>query len=456
MGFAAAIGLGSLFAACGGSDNGGEASPPPASPEPSASPEPTPPAEKFTGDLRVLGLGVGEIKGVIDTAFNKATGYNVVFDLTDSFTMVQRALTQPESFDVFAGYHYQFDPTWASGVFQSVDRTKIPEWDKVTQLYKFGKVTPGDANCTIGQGDAPFHLLYTDTASGPGNIVQWGNEDGSGAKSGMDEPPGITGVPGYFNMDSMGYNSDVIKKEPEELSWAELLNPQWKGRVAIVADPGIGFPDAASAAEAAGLITFKDKGDMTIDEIDGLIKIMLDQKKKGQFRAFWADFNESVNLMQSGEVVIESMWSPAVTLLQSSGVPVRYAVPKEGFRGWSGGQAIPAHVTDPAKLEAVYAYINWWLSGEPGAIVMRQGYYSPVQENTRQFVEPFEYDYWIDGKPAAKPIPNPFGQDTPGIPVGTIRDGGDFKTRACHYSVWNSYFTESEHQVSRWQEVLAA
>jgi hypothetical protein len=43
------------------------------------------------------------------------------------------------------------------------------------------------------------------------------------------------------------------------------------------------------------------------------MKILTEAKKAGQFRAFWKDFNESVNLMASGETVIQSMWSPAVT-----------------------------------------------------------------------------------------------------------------------------------------------
>ena len=461
MGFAAAIGLGGLFAACGGDDDE-EAAAPPASPEPAAtpepaSPEPTPPAEQFSEPLRVLGLGVGEIAGVIDTAFEAATGYKVTFDLTDSFTMVQRALTQPESFDVFAGYHYQFDPSWGSGNFQSIDRTRITDWDNITPIYKFGKLEPGNANCTTGQGDAPFRLLYTDTTDGPGNIVQWGADDGSGAPEGSEEPPGVTGVPNYFNMDSMGYNSDVIQKEPEEFSWAELFNPEWKGRVAILADPGIGFPDAANAAEAQGLIEFVDKGDMTREEIDGLIKIMLELKKSGQFRAFWADFNESVNLMQSGEVVIESMWSPAVALLQSSGVPVRYAAPIEGFRGWSGGHAIPTHVDRirPSSRPCTPTSTG----GSPASRERSSCARGTTARCRRTRATSSSPSSTSSGSRASRTRSRSrtrSGQETAGIPVGTVRDGGSFVTRACKYTVWNSYFTENEYQVSRWQEVLAA
>jgi hypothetical protein len=43
-----------------------------------------------------------------------------------------------------------------------------------------------------------------------------------------------------------------------------------------------------------------------------------------------------------------------------------------------------------------------------------------------------------------------------GIPVGSVRDGGSFRQRACHYSSWNSYFQENEYQVQRWNEFLSA
>ncbi len=40
-------------------------------------------------------------------------------------------------------------------------------------------------------------------------------------------------------------------------------------------------------------------------------------KKAGHFRALWNTFDESVNLMASGEVVIQSMWSTAVTAVRT-------------------------------------------------------------------------------------------------------------------------------------------
>src|SRR3989442_15917527 len=114
---------------------------------------------------------------------------------------------------------------------------------------------------------------------------------------------------------------------------------------------------------------------MTPAEIDRVVKVAIKYKKAGQFRAYWANFNESVNLMASKEVVVESMWSPAVALLGAQGVNVKYASPPTGFRGWRSANRIASHVaSDPAKLQACYDYLNWVYNGRLSAPIMRQGY----------------------------------------------------------------------------------
>jgi putative spermidine/putrescine transport system substrate-binding protein len=441
---AGALSFGGLLAACGGDDEVGGGA---------AQEAGTQEAEKFTGTLRVTGLGVDLIDPIKEAA-EAALGFTLAFDVTDTVTGRNKVVTQPESLDIFSGYFNDVDQIWPSGNMVPIPIDQIERWDQVTGLYKAGKVEANEdnADCQLGDGDAPFRKMYV---TEDGELATWA-DPGSGEVSG-DEPGFVNMVGGNFNMDSMGYNGEVIQKEPDQVNWDELLNPEWRGRVAVLNDPSIGMQDVANAAVQAGMLEFADLGNMTQDEIDGLIKILLDLKGRGHFRAFWTTFDESVTLMQSGEVVIESMWSPAVALLQSSGHPTRYAAPPGGFRGWAGGMGIMRHVTeDPSKYQACLDYINWWHQGEAGGIMMRQGYYNVVQDTSREFVEPFEWDYWIDGKPASEPIPNPFGQETEGIPIGSVRDGGAFVDRACVYSSWNSLMDEQQYQVQRWNEFLAA
>jgi len=285
-------------------------------------------------------------------------------------------------------------------------------------------------------------------------IVQWIDERTGKPYRGLPEPSYVDGVRTYFNVDAIGYNRRILKRPPEDVSWGELFNPSWRGRVALIGVPEIGLQDAANAAEALGLMRFGDKGNMTRPEIDGLVKILIRLKKRGHFRGFWFDPDTATAFMHSGEVVVESMWTFSVIDLQEKRFPVAYAAPPEGYRGWSGALSISSAIKDPARLQAAYDYINWWHDGYPGAVMMRGGYYSAVQATSRTFVEPAEWAYWIEGKPAAKNLPGPFGDVT--IRSGQVRDGGSLARRARKFASWNSYFKEHAYQAQRWYEFRAA
>ena len=129
----------------------------------------------------------------------------------------------------------------------------------------------------------------------------------------------VTLIPTVYNADTLGIRPDLIKRPIA--NWKELLNPEFKGKAAILNIPSIGIMDAAMVVESTGDYKYPDKGNMTKAEIDLTMKVLTEAKKAGQFRAFWKDFNESVNLMASGETVIQSMWSPAVTAVRRRASP---------------------------------------------------------------------------------------------------------------------------------------
>ena len=147
---------------------------------------------------------------------------------------------------------------------------------------------------------------------------------------------------------------------------------------------------------------------MTKPEIDMTMGVLTEAKKAGQFRAFWKDFNESVNLMASGETVIQSMWSPAVTAVRTKGIPCIFQPLKEGYRSWASGFCMSKGVT-PKQADMVYEFVNWYLSGWAGAYLNRQGYYSAVLSTAKANMEPYEWAYWMEGKPAEKDIHAPDG-----------------------------------------------
>jgi putative spermidine/putrescine transport system substrate-binding protein len=258
-------------------------------------------------------------------------------------------------------------------------------------------------------------------------------------------------IPFQFNADTLGYRPDLVGREIE--SWAELFNEEFKGQTALLDIPQIGIMDAAMVAEAAGLMKFGDKGNMTRAEIDQITDILIERKRAGQFRAFWKTFDESVNLMSSGEVVLQSMWSPAVTAVKSRGIQCVYAPLNEGYRGWGGGLGLSRNLSG-MELDAAYEYLNWMLDGWVGAFLGRQGYYSAIPENARKFMSAAEYDFWYEGKAAAEDMIDPFGDKLES--AGAVRDGGSFKERFGNIVVWNSTMPENVYLVQKWNEFIAA
>lgn len=262
----------------------------------------------------------------------------------------------------------------------------------------------------------------------------------------------ISFLPYVHNVDSFGYNSDVIAVgEPYvEESWGWLLDPKHSGRVALVNAPSIGIFDLALAARARGLIDFADIGAMTADEVDALFEIAIDYKLNNHFRAFWRSVPDSADLMLSGDVHIASMFSPGVTMVRSAGLPCLYAAPREGYRAWHGVMCM-SRACSGEQQYAAYAFMNWWLSGWAGAFIARQGYYISNPERSRPFMESDEWGYWYEGLPAERPMPGPDGRIA--VEPGEVRRGGSYVERFENIAVWNTVMPTYDRTVRRWSEL---
>lgn len=419
----------------------------------------------FGGTIRVLGIAYDLLDPIREQA-QRDLGFRIV-SKPEFPPVIQRLVRQePETFDVFSCFQQDVAEFWATGNLQPVEIARVLRWKDITPLYKLGKARSGSAPCSYGQGDAAFRRLYVDPSrsgswrSAPGVparlkrlLVQWVDE--STGRTLGPEPRFCTGVPGTFNFDSFGYNADVLGRRPRELSWAELLNSRWRGRVALNGiDPQGGLQDAANAVQAAGLMRFGDLGDPTRNEIDRLVKLLLAYRKRGQFFNVWRQGNQPREWMRAGDVVVCTMYADQISSLAALGVPIRQAAPREGYRAFAGLFSISHEVRDQAKLEACYSFINWWHSGFAGALLLRAGYYSAVQATSRRFMTPGEYAYWIEGKPADRAYPGPYGDKS--VRKGQVRDGGPFTSRACRLSSWNSTPRQQPYFLGRWQGFLSS
>ncbi|MFP8968009.1 ABC transporter substrate-binding protein [Pokkaliibacter sp. CJK22405] len=383
--------------------------------------------------LRQFGTGVSNLNDIAKKA-KEDLGINLQLTALDSDAVAQRAVTQPNSYDIADIEYWICKKVFPAGVMQPMDVQRLKNFDKISPLFITGKLTP---DSQIAQGTAPHTVGFVesqDSKTFAKSPTQW-----------------MTLIPTIYNADTLGIRPDLVGREIT--SWADIMDPAFKGRASILNIPAIGIMDAAMIAEASGKIKYGDKGNMTRDEIDQTIAMLMEAKKNGQFRAFWKSFDESVNLMASGEVVIQSMWSPAVAAVRSRGIACKYQPLKEGYRAWGGGLGLAKHLSG-LELDAAYEYIDWYLSGWVGAYLNRQGYYSAAPSTAQKFMSADEWGYWMEGKPAQGDILSPEGKvmET----AGAVRDGGSYEERMGHVACWNSVMDENKYMIRKWNEFIVS
>ncbi len=383
--------------------------------------------------LRQFGTGVSNLNAVADKV-KADLGFKLEMTALDTDAVTQKAITQPKSYDVADIEYFTCKKLFPTGVLQPMDVKKIKLYDKITPIFTTGKLTPSS---TIAQGTAPHTVGFV--------------EGKDSVKFARAPTEWMTLIPTIYNADTLGIRPDLVGRPIA--NWKDLVDPAFKGKASILNIPGIGIMDAAMVMESLGTIKYADKGNMTKAEIDKTIAFLIETKKAGQFRAFWKSFDESVNLMASGEVIIQSMWSPAVAAVRAKGIACKYQPLAEGYRAWGGGLGIAKHLTG-LQRDAAYEYINWYLSGWVGAYLNRQGYYSAVLDTAKQSMSADEWDFWMEGKPAKSDILSPEGKVME--KAGTVRDGGSFFERMGHVSCWNSVMSEDRYMVQKWNEFIVA
>lgn len=385
--------------------------------------------------LHHAGPPVTAIPAIAEQA-SKDLGFTVQMQASENADLLNRFLSQSGAIDCADVSLTYMRYLIGRNILQTIPLAKFKYWDLTLPLFTKGEYP--DGRKIPQQGIAPTMILF---ATGP---------DGRKATGGAPSDY-VTAIPTVTNGDTLGIRPDLVGRKID--SWADLLDPQFKGRAALQDNPTVGIIDVAMALEARGDIKYANKGNMTRAEIDKTIATMEDIKHAGQFRSFWSSFDQSVNLMASGEVVIQSMWSPAVAAVRSRGIPCVFQPLRQGYRGWGYLLGVMQHV-DGLKRDCFYEYMNWYTGGFEGAFIARQGYYSAQPENAKKYLTPAEWDYWYGGKPAATDIYSPFGKLME--KAGNVRDGGSLWERLGNIAVWNSVMDEDRYLTRRWNEFITS
>ena len=385
--------------------------------------------------LRVMGTHVTLQEAIRQRAMEDL-GINIVFEPGGSAAVLQKASMIPTSFDLYEQWSNSINVLWRARAIQPIEKKRLQYWEEINDLSKTGKLT---RNARMGAGDAPHKIL---------NV----QDDGT---LGENHTDGISFLPYVHNVDSFGYDTSNLPTElqGQKESWGWLLDSRYSGKVGIVNDPTIGLFDLALAAQAKGFMQFQDIGAMTEYELDDLFNLLIELTQLNHFNGFWTSVPESVEFMKSGRVAIESMFSPAVSALNGQDIPVTFAAPKEGYRGWHGVMCLSS-ATNGRMKDVAYEYMNWWLSGWPGAFIARQGYYISNPQRSAKYLSQAEWNYWYEGKVASEALKGTDGKIS--VKKGAQRTGGSYKSRLSNVAVWNTVMPTYEYSLQKWYEFITA
>ncbi|WP_226571032.1 ABC transporter substrate-binding protein [Mangrovibacter yixingensis] len=383
--------------------------------------------------LRVLGTSVTLLE-LLRVRAEQDLGIKIEY-LLHSVEDAQRiAVMQPESYDIYDQWFHNIDFVWPARAIQPLEIKRLKYWDEVNELAKQGTLSPDGK---VADGSVPSQRLYVQRdlslSSHPSNLISM--------------------LPLTHNADSFAYHTDLLPASlrGQQESWGWLFDDALTGQVALQEDAAMGGIDAALAMQGAGLARFNNIGNLSLDEIDVLTNALARLNRHGHFAAFWSTQDQACELIDNHQVEVQSLWAPIYFRHHFHQRGYKMAHPREGYRAWYGGMSLSRCATGKIK-DAAYEYLNWWLSGWPGAVMARQGYYISNPERSRAFLSSAEWDFWYGGKPATETLFDALG--APLIAKGEIRDGGSYEQRMSHIAVWNSVMDEHNYLTRQWQEAL--
>ena len=173
------------------------------------------------------------------------------------------------------------------GLIQSIDTSKLTNWDKVAEGFKESCTIDGEVYC----------------------------------------------VPWDWGFSSILYRTDMVPEGVD--SWDALFDPAYAGHVSM-------WDSGNAAVTVSSYIMGIDEREITDEQMAEIEQMWIDQKDVNLF--YWTDEAELEAAFTNGDVWVAYAWNGAYYRLLSAGVPVAYADPSEGRNSWVGQYAISADV----------------------------------------------------------------------------------------------------------------
>ena len=185
------------------------------------------------------------------------------------------------------------------------------------------------------------------------------------------------GLPYDWGTEAVAWNTEALQAKYGELSYGTMWEPEFAGKVTC--RPHSVFIGVGLYLDAAGKVpsdrmydTYRDEARMR-KVYDEILKFLVERKKA--VKMFWNNAQDhQLAFLQNG-CVIGQTWDGPIMTMKKEGKPVSYMAPKEGAMTWVDSMAI---VKNAENVEQAYAFINWALTPEAGAVVAKSTGYNSV------------------------------------------------------------------------------
>ena len=187
-------------------------------------------------------------------------------------------------------------------------------------------------------------------------------------------------APADWGNSSIAYRTDLVDADfQKDPTWNIFFDDKYAGRVSMSDDQVV--------AEIAGLLLGYDGKkifEMSDEELAATKDLVLKAIKNSRF--LWTDFTQIDQALASGEIVAAYAWNDTVKRLKGEGVPIAYAVPKEGIFTWLCGLTILN--AGKADEGAAYDFVDAWLSPETGKYMIETNGYGHSNRKSFDIADP--------------------------------------------------------------------
>jgi spermidine/putrescine transport system permease protein len=248
--------------------------------------------------------------------FEERTGAKVNLDVYDSAeALLSKMLAGNPGYDVICPPTYTLAPLIKAGVLAELDHDRLPHF----------------------QGSSPEFIGRS-----------W-------------DPENRYVIPYLWGVTGIASDS---RRVPVVESWAELLDPKWKGSILML-------DDAREAITFGALVLGLDPNTSDKPSLARIRKVLIDQKPL--VRAYdSASFDDAV---LTGEVALAQSWSGQIAKIMKEAPWVRFTIPREGAMMFLDTLAIPR---DAPHADLAHEFLDFVMEDQIAAeICLTTGYSTP-------------------------------------------------------------------------------